>query len=425
MASISQYSVRAVAIAIAVATAAPAQASPLDLFGFGGRSPGVVGTGIATTTDYDSVYLNPAGLADTPRRRFTIGSMAGDMFLYLDDARVDTETISGMVVGGAVPLPLGGAMRDRVGVGLGFHIPYAALNRARHPLPGAPVYILLEQRSFVIGMQLAAGVRLTPRISAGAGVLTLAELGGTIDVTSDASGRFTSFAQEELITRFTPVAGMRYRIPERDLDLGITFRGVFRSQYDILVTNDLGETLPLTIPTTRIAGAAQYDPLTLAAEASWRWRPGLALVGQLAYQRWSAFPLPTENPVLGSPPQQEPGFHDIVVPRIGIEWHRDLGRTELDLRGGYAFFLSPAPEMDGQQSLLDNHRHVGSAGIGVSWPGTSLPIYINTWIQYHALMPRTHEKDPAKLPADEDPAFDSVKTGGGIVVGGLTMGVDL
>ena len=57
------------------ALTANAHASPLDLFGFGGKSPGMVGTGVATANDYDALYLNPAGLALVTRRRLALGAV--------------------------------------------------------------------------------------------------------------------------------------------------------------------------------------------------------------------------------------------------------------------------------------------------------------------------------------------------------------
>jgi len=94
-------------------------------------------------------------------------------------------------------------------------------------------------------------------------------------------------------------------------------------------------------------------------------------------------------------------------------------------RAGYSFVWSPAPEMDGRQSLLDNHRHVFGLGAGVSWPKTSLPIHIDAWGQVHVLASRTHRKDPSQFASPEDMPFDTLKTGGHIVVGGLTLGIDL
>lgn len=416
----------AAAAAILLLGAVGASASPLDLFGFGGRSPGMAGTGVAIATGYDSVYLNPAGLADIRHKRLTLGGVYGDFALTMNGVETGTEPAAGMVFGGAVPIPLGDWMRDRVGFAIGLFVPTAAINRARAPFPGQPTFALLESRSQVVGLQTAVGFRIDRRWRVGVGMLALAALRGGIDVTTDAAGRFTSKSEEELISYFTPIVGARYAMPEHDLELGLTFRGVSRSDYNLEVTNDLGDSLPLTIPTILIAGASQYDPLTLALEAAWRGRPDLTLALQLAYQRWSAFPLPTQNPVAVTIAQQPPGFHDIVVPRLAAEWRvRDGGAVTLALRGGYWFAMSPAPEMSGQQSLLDNHRHVFSAGLGLGWPGGTVPLYLDLWLQAHLLVPRRHVKDPDQYqPGDEVP-FTVMDTSGHILVGGLTVGVDL
>ena len=402
-----------------------AHSSPLDLFGFGGRSPGLVGTGVATATDYDAVYLNPAGLADTAGKRFTVGTVAGDMALYRNGEETDTDPIAGLVIGGALKMPLRGALRDRVGLGVGFHVPFAAINRARHPLPGVPVHVLLESRTHVVAVQGAVGVKLGQRWRIGAGILALAELRGVIDVTTDGAGRFTTFSEQQLVTRFTPIVGARYLSAGRRLRLGLTVRGVSRSDYDIEITNDLGDALPLTIPTVRIAGVSQYDPLTVAAEAAWQWRHDLDLLVQLAYQRWSAFPTPTVNPVAGAPAQDGPAFHDIAVPRLAAEWRSSRASTQIAARVGYSFVWSPAGEMDGQQSLLDNHRNILAAGLGLSWPGTRLPLHIDAWTQFHILLPRSHTKDPANYGPDEEPPFDTISTRGHIAVAGITVGADL
>lgn len=397
------------------APARPAAASPLELFGFGGRSPAMAGAGVASTDGYDAVYLNPAGLGLVRQKRATIGGMYGDFALDLDGSETATEAASGLVIGGAVPMPLGGVARDRVGLGFGFHIPTVAINRVRTPFPGDPTFALLESRSHVIGLQFALGVRVKPRLAVGFGVLALAVLRGGIDVTTDGGGRFTTQSEQRLLTRFAPIAGARWAWRD-DVDLGVVARAPLRSDYDITVTSDLSDVLPLELPAIRIAGTAQYDPLTVAFEAAWRWKPGLTLTGHLAWAHWSGFPLPTQNPVTGNPPLEEPGFHDTAVPRVAVEYVRPALGGTLAARGGYAFIWSPAPEQRGRQTLLDNHRHLVSGGLGLSWPGRALPLHLDAWIQLHALQPRRHVKDTT---------MDVFETGGRIVVGGMTLGVDL
>jgi long-chain fatty acid transport protein len=411
---------RRLAFAMAlVAAAAPASASPLDLFGFGGRSPGLAGAGVASAEDFDAVYLNPAGLAYATRKRATVGGLAAAMRLELGADAYPVEGPRGLEIGGQVPMPLGGALRDRVGLGFGFYVPSEAINRARAPFPGEPSFVLLESRAFVVGLLVGVGVKVTPRLAVGLSVNALAVLRGTIDVTIDGAGRFTTQSEQRLLTRFAPILGARYRLRD-DLDLGLAVRAPSRSDYDITVTSDLGDALPLTLPEIAIAGTAQYDPLTVAAEAAWRVLPSLTLTGHLAWHRWSAFPRPTRNPVEGNPPQPDLGFRDIVVPRAAVEYRRPALGGEVTTRAGYAFHLSPAPEQRGRELLLDNHRHQLGLGLGVAWPGRALPLHVDGWVQVHHLVHRRHDRDPA-VPGDQR----SFATAGDLVVGGVTVGVDL
>ncbi len=409
----------ALAAALVAAMAAPSVASPLDLFGFGGRSPGLAGTGAATTTDYDAVYLNPAGLADTPRKRATVGGLAGDFRLELDGQPTATTSPRGLAIGGQVPMPLGGALKDRVGLGFGFYVPSEAINRARAPFPGTPTFVLLESRAFVVGLMVAVGVRVSPRWSVGVGVNSLAVLRGAIDVTIDGAGRITTQSEQRLLTRFAPIVGARWR-RSATTDVALVVRAPSRSDYDITVTNDLGSTLPVTLPLIHIAGTAQYDPLMVVAEAAWRPLDGLTLTGHLAWHRWSAFPRPTTNAVTGNPPQPALDFHDTAVPRVSVEYARPgLGGT-VAARAGYAFLWSPAPDQTRRETLYDNDRHELAAGLGLAWPGAAVPLHLDAWVQLHHLAYRRYQRDPDVVAPDR-----AHSTAGDIVVGGLTVGVDL
>ncbi|MEO8704358.1 MAG: outer membrane protein transport protein [Kofleriaceae bacterium] len=413
---------RVFAVVIAVVLARDARASTLDLFGFGMRSPALAGTGAATADDYESVYANPAGLADAHTKRATVGVVVADFRTKMDGDIVG-DSGSGTVLGGVVPMPLGGWAKDRIGLGFGFHIPNDTLNRVRAPFPGVPQFALLENRSHVIAIQLAVGVKLTDRLSVGAGVIVLAALRGGIDVTTDAGGRFSADSEQRLTTQFAPVVGARWHASPR-LSYGLVVRAPVRSDYDIKVTSDLGDAIPLTLPEIRIAGNAQYDPLSVAAEAAWRWRPDLLLVGQVEYQHWSAYPLPTKNPVPATLEQQPPGFHDRPVPRIGAEWTARTEPATMFVRAGYSFLWSPAPEMTGQQSLLDNNRHLVGVGFGLVLTG-KLPLRVDIYGQLHHLQARSHVKDPDLQQPGKLPVFDSISTSGNVLVTGAAVGIDL
>ncbi len=412
------------AAAASLFASAGARGSPLELYGFGARSSGMAGLGVSLSNDFDSVYLNPAGLADVAGRRLTIGGVYGKFGLELDGADTGTDAARGVTWGGAFRLPLGGALAGRVGIGIGLFVPSDALVRADVPLPGVPVFALLESRSHVIGLMAAVGARVTERLSVGAGVLVLAELRGGINVDVDGAQRFRAESEQRTITDLAPIVGARCAVSS-DLVLGLTFRGASSSDYEIVVTNNLGDSFPLGLPELTIAGTAQYDPTMVAAEVAWRAARRVTLAGQLSYQRWSAFPPPTKNPLANGEELEPPDFHDTAVPRVGAEiaLPAPIGDRAV-ARLGYAFMWSPAPEMDRRLSLLDNHRHVIAAGLGLAWKG-NWPINIDVWGQLHALMPRTHTKDPDAFEPDEMLPFDTIRASGHIVVGGLSLGVSL
>src|SRR5512134_1695731 len=93
---------------------APAAASPLQIFGFGARSPAQAATGVAAADDFECLYLNPAGLAEITGRRLSAGTVVGTFDLDGSDRPIDTT--AGIEVGAVFPLPLGGILRGRVGL---------------------------------------------------------------------------------------------------------------------------------------------------------------------------------------------------------------------------------------------------------------------------------------------------------------------
>jgi hypothetical protein len=328
------------------------------------------------------------------------------------DGSIDAvDDASGLEVGGALPLRLGGLLEHRVGVGIGLYIPLGLINRARTPPPGTPYYALLEDRSQVIGIQAALGVKLSRRWSAGIGILALAALKGSLEVTSSA-GQFTTVSNQNLTTDFAPILGARWRATD-SLRVGATLRFASKSGYDIDITNNLGAILPVTLPELRIAGVAQYDPLIGVVEGAWQ-KGAFLWSAQLGWEHWSAFPTPTQNPVAGMKPQEPPGFHDTVVPRVSVEWTKPIGDFDVSLRGGTWLALTPAPVETGQQALLDNTRQIFTLGVGLATSRTTFPIHLDAWFQTHILFPR-----------DTPRPMETIHTSGTIVVGGIMLGVDL
>jgi long-chain fatty acid transport protein len=385
------------AVAIGALLAAPAHASPLELFGFGGRSPALAATGAATTTDFDAVYLNPAGLGDVRGKRLAVGTLFGTF--ALDGVNRAVDDAVGIEIGGALALPLGGWLKDRLGIGIGLYVPTNDLNRARTPTPGTPFYAVLEDRSEVVGAQFAIGLRLSERWSVGGGFLALATLKGLLNVQPDAAGRFATTSEEQIVLSYAPVLGVRWRTSDA-LSLAATLHFSSESPYNIFITNHIGDVLPVTLPEIRIGGVAQYDPLIAVVEAAWRPVPAVLLVGAAAYEHWGAYPAPTENVLESAGPAPSPGFHDTVVPRLAVELS---GPERLAFRAGYQLVPTPAP--DGS-SFIDDTRHVFSLGVGLD----AAPLHVDAFAQAHLLVGRTD---------------GAVSSGGHVLVGGMMLGVDL
>lgn len=392
--------------------AAPARASLPDIAGMGVHSPALGGAGASFLTGWEASYGNPAGLIGAPRR-LTVGAVLGTYRLSLDEAPYPVDDTGGLLIGATLPLPLGGFLRDRIALGFGFYLPFGVINRARIPYPDVPRAALLEARTQVVSILLGLGVRLPRGLSAGLSILALAALVGDTYLSPDPSGRITAASQSQLTVNYAPILGLRWQGLGGRLGLGAVFRAASESSFKNRVHSDLGDTLPVTLPTISIEGVGQYDPLQVALEASFLLTPRLRLAAQLGWKRWSQMPQPLLPATAGAAPLPETGYHDTAVPRAALEWRvPGTDRFPTDLRLGYLFEWSPAPpdrRPDGSEAtLLDADRHVLSFGVGHHLP--RLPLTLEGYVQWHQLAGAASE--PRRL-------------GGGLLLGGVTLGVDL
>lgn len=405
----------------AVALVAPttARASLPELFGMGGRSSAMAGTGAAYATGFDSVYANPAGLWASGRQ-LSIGAVYGGYGLSLgtaaDGSKLDypVDSTAGLLFGGAFTLPLGGVLRDRIGAALSLYTPFGLINRAHDPFPDVPRAPVLDGRTQVVSVLLGLGIRLPGGFSIGGGAIALAALVGTITITPDGSGRITSISEQQLTVDYAPILGLRWGGLSDKLALAAVFRGASRSSYRLTVSTKLGDALPIELPLIYFAGSAQYDPLQLGLEVAGRLRPSLLLVAQATWKHWSAYEYPVLPATKNAAKLPLPGFHDTIVPRVAVEKTWALPSVgSLALRGGYQFEWSPAPDPPAAaptpesrpSNLHDADRHVLSAGLGLSLTGR-VPLSLDAYAQGHILGPHS-------------------SLGGGLYVLGLMMGYQL
>lgn len=410
------------AAAATLASASVAEASPQDVFGYGPRSTAMAGAGASIGLGFEAVRSNPALLSLSTERSLT-GGWFGAFFDLRANGRLPAEAVSGTFIGGTLPLPFEGLLRDRITLGLGFFTPFKLVARARLLYPEKLKFPVTD-RVQSVAVQMGLGVDVGHGFRIGGGFSALAALTGSVLVATDASGRVGTVVEDTLVAGYGPIVGVSYeRGPYR---VGLTYRGELSGPFDVtIVVRDLGS---ITIPPLHISGIAQYDPHQAELEVSRDLGPVRVALGA-TYRRWSAYPGAVEPtvrcPEPGSPEAEEPcepltpeppSYSDTVTPRIAAEGQLVVAPgVTLRARAGYAFEPSPAPEQTGVPNNLDNHRSVLGLGYGLSLDRPLPRIDLDLFGQLQIFHDRDHHK----------PGGQVISTGGTATALGATLGVVL
>ena len=419
-------------LVVAAVVAAPrvGRASPADLFGFGPKSQALAGTGAAIGEGFEATYGNPARLSLARKRQLSLGWQVARFRLEADGprapGRMSTEGLRGSFIGAVLPLPFGGALEDRLALGLGVFTPKSLIVRARLLHPERAQFPVLADRAQSLSFNLGLGADLGYGVRIGGGALVLAELVGTVTVRTDASGAVGTLVDDQLVATYAPIAGATVDLG-RGYTAGLTWRGELEGEFDVTVkVFDLGE---LVLPDLSISGVAQYDPMQLQAEVSSVQGPWTLAIGA-TYKRWSAFEgwsrptvrCPGDQPDCGALDVADVNFDDTLVPRFAVVHELPLAASAVGkLRGGYFFEPSPAPEQTGASNYWDNHRHVVTVGYGIELSDPLVPLQLDLFYQHHFLAPRTHTKSDQIDPSN--PGAPKVRTSGTVQNAGLVVGV--
>jgi long-chain fatty acid transport protein len=390
---------------------AQAHASGPELFGFGPHASALAGSGASVVDGYDSVYANPAGLARLKHRRLTLGYYYGQLHLDLSgNAPAHADDVNATVLGGEIPMPFTGPLANRIGLGFGFYTPVGLITRAHVPDAGQQIFVILQDRPQVVAFQVGAGVRIGdwPGLSldAGASVLALAALVGDIQIQADAAGRISARSEQQLVTDYAPILGATAHIELGDLSA--VYHWPSSAGYDVTITNNLVDQLPVGLPVLRLHGYAQYDPAIATLEMGWHSVPKVKVITGVSWKRWSDYCCDAANGGIGLavPPSKKssriayPNFSDTYAGHLGFE---RVVTPHLQLRLGYAYEPSPVHNTTVVvTTYLDNDRHVFAGGL--AWAMS--PWRIEAFSQVHLLTRDT-------------------RSGGSIFLGGLTLAVDL
>ena len=399
-----------------------AHANPADIFGFGARGAAMGGAQVAAADDGTANYYNPAILARLETIRIELGYAVALPSLEVDGQDNAVDSSRGTVIDIAVPGQLDGA---RFTVGAMIFLPDEALTRLRNESAQKPRWALYDNLPQRLVFGANAALELTDKLSIGGGISFMAATKGVVSLRG-----LVGFPRPELSnldlsidvdldTIRYPEAGIWYRaLPW--LDVGAAYRGGFFLTIDLAfkLMGDVGS--PGQPPAVsnghvnlRTVSQDLFQPAQFVAGFAARLTPRFVLAFDLAYHRWSTFQNPSakiDPPDLdlgqfnqfvnipAFPPLPAPNFHDIAVPRLGLEW---LARANADhrllARAGYIYEPSPAPEQVGESNFIDNDKHTFSVGAGLELRhglGAIIPrpVSFDISLGITTLVPRDHHK---------------------------------
>lgn len=408
------------ALAAALLAPATAAANPADVIGFGARGVAMGGAHAAAVEDGSAAYYNPARLATLDDIRIDVGYQLGAPALTVDDADLDVDWSRGTTIALVMP---GQVARRRVAIGVGLFLPDQHLTRTRSLPTQKPRFALYDNRPQRLFLSADVAVEVVPGLAIGAGLAYLSSTQGTVHLRGlvgfpqpDESDLELAIDVDLKTVRYIH-AGIAWEATPW-LDLALSYRGGFALTIDqaFRIDGDVG--LPDTPPVVddgflylHSVGKDLFQPEEITAGLAARVTPRTTVAFDLAWHRWSRFDNPastidldldigTFNDFVELPPElplPDPHFHDVVVPRLGLEhlaWTSP--RRALRARGGYAYEPSPAPEQVGETNFIDNDKHHLSLGAGLELAGLGAvivrPVSFDAFVMVTLLEARVHQK---------------------------------
>lgn len=374
---------------VAVALGTTARANPLDAFGAGSRATAMGGAATAASEDSSANYYNPAGLVRGRDLRLDVGYRYAQPILRLNGRNVGVDASRGFLIGLVAPGAIG---PFRFAFGAELWLPDQRLTRVRSLPFDQPRFVLFDNRPQRLYLAANLAIQIVPGLYVGGGLTFMSRTAGQLflkgDVAvsdPDASSLVTKIDVDLVAVRY-PQFGILYE-PLPWLSIGVSYRHKFVLDLDqqFRIDGNIGNPgLPPIVMNGYLSAHSisqdLFQPWQLTGGAALRFRRDILLTFDLTFARWSEFPVPAANLTLGldigafnnkvmlPPPRSYPasGFHDVVIPRAGVEW-RAWRRPKLaiDLRGGYSYEPTPVPEQIGESNFADCDKHTFSVGAGL------------------------------------------------------------
>jgi long-chain fatty acid transport protein len=418
-----------------------ARANPMDAFGSGSRASAMGGAATAASEDSSANYYNPGGLVRGRDLRIDIGYRYAQPILSMNGRDVGVDASRGFQIGIVAPGAIG---PFRFAFGASLWLPDQRLTRIRSLPFDQPRFVLFDNRPQRLYMAANLAFQIVPGLYVGAGLSFMSRtagqlfLKGDVAVSDPDASSLVSRINVDLIAVRYPQFGVLWDATPW-LSIGVSYRHSFVLDLDqqFRIDGNIGNPgLPPVVENGYLAARSQsldlFQPWQLTAGGALRLKRTILLTFDLTFARWSEFPIPASNLTLaldigsyndrvmlpGPRSYPESGFHDILIPRAGVElraWERS--RVAIDARGGYSYEPTPVPEQIGESSLADSDKHTFSLGAGIELSRITSILPKPLAIDVHAAV--------TYLPDRANRKVDPLDHTGDYVAGGVVLQIGL
>lgn len=410
--------------------------------GFGPRAIALAGAVEASPKDASTLWYNPAGANHFGEVSLMVSYLYLTPQLEFQGSDFEAETLRGIEGAIAFPFPFLGRKWT---VGVGAFVPDQDLSRVRILPVTEPRFVIYNTDFHQISVFPSFSVDVTRYLTLGVLFSMLSKVEGegqSIEVDTGTGIANVGFNLESQ-TRVAPSLGLYFEMERLDdslpdIRIGLTFRDsisvIFGVPGDIDIQQTSGDTVqPLFTADSVSEASIFWVPRELALGFAYPFDQDRSLLlGGVMWRQWSEFPNQALQGVdivslfggtpgkTNLPPFDDPHFKDTVNFKLGFE-HRWVDRpmVAIDLRAGYTFQPSPAPDPTGETlNYLDNDKHIFSAGTGVTFRNFSRtilhPVRFDLFVQYATLPSRVAVKESPNDPVgDFDYGGYSVGAGAG------------
>lgn len=414
-------------------------------YGVGPRDGGMGNAFCAVADDYAAAFYNPAGLTQTEGLHFTLGykylvpkvraKMDGYGAYRFTDYPETQWGLLGMTTDFHVPSLINPKYTDPFSFGVAVAICNFLHSYTNYYDQHTPYYVKYQDRPVaLLSAYFGLGIRLTSWVSIGGGVV-LAPSTTNIDarVRTDVympEGNFKS--TQGTVNRaksvIDPVVGVLFRIPiagdEDRLRIGLSWRDEVRvidgngvAENRIFLHAEGSDSVLTPVPTqvVPVKTLTGFSPTQISLGLAFAPYRGALIGADTIWKHWSTW----ENYFYDRP---GPPFKDTFQERLGFEQRFFTDRAAWleywALRAGWYFEPSPVPSQNNEWNLLDNDKHVTTAGFGLRLDRIlgiiKTPVNLDANFQTHWLLDRTIDNE-------NDAKFGRIETGGQVFAGAAAV----